>query len=339
MKKTWFTIIAIALVLLIVVGVVVYQRNKASQQEKAVSISELSSEADETKLEKILENDGIGKWGFAVSQDRVCYATEDMSIRRFILESKKDEKVFSPLLKFDAVKVAALGQNCLVEYFGRDKNLLYLIDSSGKADLLEYVPTAPIEVKLEYFVVPTAEEIVILDTQGSLVEKIANKEGNIFAIAPIAPQDYFAVFNYDEQMKVGNLGLIEGGKQKFTKDVQNAYSLFANSNAALYVYQDGISLGADLFSVQGKLLKKLVNPDPNSIFALPDGFYFVTKPGGAEDASNDGNGIGFVANSGDIKNIISSVTQTEKQYSFKSVQRIGNILYVSSGNTVYKISL
>ena len=338
MKKTQLAIIIIIIAAVAIAGAFIYQKS-VGVKPQSTNISELPSQIDEKKLESVFEDEGVGRWGFAATPGAICFATSDMTIKRFELGSGEKETVINPEQKFDAVKLVTAGQSCLVEFFGAEKNVLYLVDTGGKANKINYDAVGPVEAKYKYYVVRTPEENVILSELGEVVQKVADKEGEIFALAPISNENYFAVFNYDSEAKLGSLGLLETGAPLFEIDVENIYSLYANPGAAFYGYQEGTGLFANLVSRKGKLLKKLVNPDPGSVFATKDGFYFVTKPGGTEDLSNNGNGIGYISNSGQVNNIISSTAETEKQYSFGSVQKVGDILYASEGNAIYKVSI
>jgi len=179
----------------------------------------------------------------------------------------------------------------------------------------------------------------VLDNSGKSVAEIANDSQNIYKAVAISPTEQIVLGDYDLEAQKGKLMIRSAGKTSVIKEVEHAYSVFANESAILLIYQKENSYQAEVIDYRGKTRATVLDVDPTSVAPVADGFYFATKPGDLALGSNYGGGLGFVANSGAVKNIISSVEESETQYNFANTQVTGDYLYARDGDKIVRIKI
>jgi hypothetical protein len=304
-----------------------------------VEITNQSPVVSQDKLHKVFSDSGIEKWGFAAINTGICYLGADFSMKFFESASGQTQTILKPNGTFNSAKVVSTSTSCLVEYFTSDKNLLYLYKPGSKPELLALSPTEPILSNLDLYVVATTESKTVLNSDGTTLFEMPDPDRTVFAISPITKDKYFIVDSYERENYVGKLRAVDNAKEKFSADISSALGLFANDKVALSLVQNGNEVDSSLISNTGKSLGSILNVDPNTVVATPTGFYFLTQPGGIVSDRATQNGIGFVSNSGEIRNIISSKDESTEQYNFSALSFVNGSLFASSDDLVYKIAI
>jgi len=337
-------ILTIGLVIIIIILAVIYfTTTKKQQSQKSpyepVAISNQTAVAEPNNLTKVLGDSGIEKWGFGATKDGICYLAEDFSLKFFTNTDQKTQTVFRPTDVIEAAKIVSTSETCIVEYFTPEKNLLYLYSPNQAIKTLDYVPTGSISSNQNLYVIMTATGQLILNSDGTTALTINDAEGNNMFVAPTSTQNYFLVGPYNGEDYSGKLRLVENNTVKFSQDIISAAGLAANSTAALSASQNENQIYGNLIDTSGQLKAKIVDIDPSTLTATNDGFYFLTHPGGIATERASQNGIGFISNTGEVKNVISSKDESVEQYNFSAISFVDNTLYASNGDLIYKIAI
>lgn len=251
--------------LIIILGIIIwfYSKNNSSSTG---SIAEPSA---------IFSDSGIAKYGFALTENGICFVKDDFSLNFYDLNKLEIRKI-ADATTADSAKVVASTQGCMVEYFLTNSNSLYYFTASQTtAQKINIEPASPISVNNDFFSVPSSDAITVFNAAGQQVQKITNNEGEIFQIAPTDEKSYFMISPYDAEVMDGSLTFSDANKSRVVSNVDSIISLFANPNSALYTYSNEDFTSAKLVNSSGKVLAQIPQIDPDSIYSTDDGYYYL----------------------------------------------------------------
>jgi hypothetical protein len=337
MKKITLILLLVILVA-VAAGAVLWNniRHKTAQNA-SVGIDQSLPQKTAADLENLFTDPAIAKYAFAVTNAGICFIKEDFSLNYYEFAAKKAAKISSAGSGYQSAQIESSGDACLAQYFAAQNKLQ--IFTNGKVTDLNVESTAPADQNLGFYSVYQEKSIIILEANGQQKAKIENNDQNIYKAVAVSSDKQVLISNYDWEAKAGKLAVRSGNSSTVIKSVENVYAVRANQSAIMVIYQDGSSFRGELVDYRGKVKATVRDIDPSSVDAQESGFYFATKPGDLDINSNFGGGLGFIANSGETKNILSSVEETEQQYSFANVQVVGEYLYASEGEKVVRIKI
>lgn len=341
-KKIWLVLGVI--IILVVLYIVTRKQNTAIQPATSVSpapiaITDQSPTVSRGDLHEVLSDNGISQWGFAATGGGICYIGSDFSLKFYDTTQNQTRTILKPEGSFNSAKVVSTSTSCLVELFASSKNSLYFYQPGSDVTKLSQSPSEPISSNLDFYSVTTTDSKLTLNSDGTVALTLPDSGQTIFQVAPVTKSKYFIIDPYSQDQYTGKLRLVDSNTEKFSLDIASPLGLFANNDAVLAVVQDGNDVNANLILNSGATKTTVPELDPSSAQATSAGFYFLTQPGGVNADRAMLNGVGFISNTGEVKNLISSADDSQKQFNFSAVSVRDKTLYVSEANTVFSIKL
>jgi len=334
MKKK-ILIIAASVVLAGVIFMCLYLGLRKDSTAKIKNVSQVQSDHSRTDMEKVLDDQGVEQWGFAVKKDGICFAGADFSLKFYSFDKKSSSTILAAQDDIDSIKIVSTDDSCLYQLIKSQSSDLYLYNSN--LSKLGFGAVSPIKANLSFYISDADKSPLVLDSSGNKVSASGIGSTSLFKFAPLSQESAFAITDYDFELQFGDLIYKQNDNIKVLSSVSGVLDLSANAKTAFFTYDAGRTINGVLISAEGDKIAEISDVDPATIRSVADGYYFATKPAGKDSGTNESNAVTFVSNSGQIKNYLLSVDQTDNQFNITGIDFRDGALYLQEAGTIYKL--
>lgn len=341
MKKPFIIVLIVVLVLAAAVAlfytvkrdqVTQIQTSTSNSQAEVKQISVQSPIMKRDKLENVISNESVAKWGFAVAGNSLFYVDPYYKIIRYDIKSAKSETVYESTNAIDSVGMLSGTDSALVTISAGGETKLFLLKQDSIRQL-SVTATDTASRTLAGYLVPEQDQAILFSETGKVVRKFADREGRSFGLSN-SENSACLTSGYDLEKQSGKVRCTFGSGNGFEVEVDGLSNIYNNEQTALFTYSKNNIGYAVLYDTKGREMLRLSNILPSSPLATNEGFYILSKPLNFESDTNKENGVAFAANSGEIKTIFD--TNADGKYTFDSMAISGGYLYLREGPMVFR---
>jgi len=335
MKKILFLLIPLAIVIAVLIFYYTSRSQKVentqvtSQQEAETKfISGQEPLFKRSKLENVVSNESIAKWGFGLAGNSLIYVDPYFSIIRRNLTSGQEEEIYKSATQVSSVGIVSNGKSCIVQMYAKEQMQSFFLGEDSIKQLSNTITGWAIS-GLTGHLVDEEKQTLALDNTGAVEKKLKRKY-----LASRSKEMTCQTVDYDAEALGGK---IECGSNSrgFSAPIQALNGLFNNDQAVFVTYSKDAQGQGILYDKNGSELLRLSKIETSNVLTTNEGFYVLSKPIGFDSDKNAENGVAFVSNSGEIKTILDS--DADGEYAFDSIGLTGGYLFLREGPMVFKI--
>lgn len=342
MKKIY---ILIPVVVIIVLGFIFYLMQKKdsgstpeqTETQTALTVKTISGQKSENKrsnLSTIFSGDAVKNWGFAVIESKMFYVNSSFAIMRYDMANGSEKNLYQSKAKVNSVRILSNSSTALIQFF-KDDGIDSFFLKTDTIRPLAVKATAQAEKTMLGYVIPENDQILLINNSGDLEKKIANTNDEILKLSYSENQSCNLKSSDRESMK-SKLSCLDKADKGFSTNITGAVDLLNNDQAVLVTYaEDGSGKGV-LYDKSGNALTRLNNIDVDKSVATSEGFYIVSKPVDFDSIEIKHNGVGFIANSGELSTIVDSSATDD--FAISAIAFSKNHLYMQEGSKIWKLT-
>jgi len=335
MKKILFLLIPLAIVIVVLIF---YYTSRSQKVENTQVTSQQEAETKfvsgqeplfkRSKLENVVSNESIAKWGFGLAGNSLIYVDPYFSIIRRNLASGQEEEIYKSVTQVSSVRIVSNGKSCIVQMYAKEQMQSFFLGEDSIKQLSNTITGWAIS-GLTGHLVDEEKQTLALDNTGAVEKKLKREY-----LTSRSKEMTCQTVDYDAEALSGKIEC--GGNTKgFSTSVNALDGIYNNDQVALVTYTKDAGGHAILYDKNGTELLRLSKIETSSVLTTSEGFYVLSKPVDFESDKNSENGVAFVTNSGEIKTILDS--DADGSYSFDSIGLTEGYLFLREGPMVFKI--